>query len=213
MHEPVNFTQLPGRVRWFAGIAAAVLLLSVGVAVGVLVPILRAPSDESVDAGYARDMSLHHGQAVEMSMIAFRRADSAVVRTVGYDMAATQQWQIGAMQTWLVQWDLLPTGTRPPMAWMPGGSRALLPDGRMPGMASPEDLTSLKQATGKDFDILWCQLMLRHHLGGIHMSEIAAVQAAEGHVRETAGKILRSQQSDIELLRDILTKLGGKPLS
>jgi len=201
------------RARLSLGALAAALLLVAGVAIGYLVPTLRTPGDDSVDAGFARDMSIHHAQAVEMGMFGYRLGTTPEVRTVAYDIAASQQWQIGQMQTWLVAWHLGPTGDKKPMAWMPDGMNTLQPDGRMPGMASDAELNKLKSATGKDFDILFCQLMLRHHLGGIHMAETAAKDASTPEVRESAEKMRTAQAYEITLLNDLLKNLGAAPLS
>jgi uncharacterized protein (DUF305 family) len=86
-------------------------------------------------------------------------------------------------------------------------------DGRMPGMASDAELLKLKTATGKDFDIQFCQLMIRHHLGGIHMAESAAKLANEERVRSLAESMINSQRFDISNLNDILKSLGAAPVS
>jgi uncharacterized protein (DUF305 family) len=206
------FGQLTARARLTLGVLAAVLLLATGVAIGYLIPVLRAPGEDSVDAGFARDMSVHHTQAVEMSMFAYRLGSTDEIRNLGYDMATSQQWQIGQMQTWLTQWHLSPNSDQAPMSWMPDGKAAIQPDGRMPGMASQDELKKLKAATGKDFDTMWCQLMLRHHLGGIHMSETAAAKASTSEVRDAAEKMRVSQQYDITALSEKLKDLGAQPL-
>ncbi|GAA4248337.1 DUF305 domain-containing protein [Dactylosporangium darangshiense] len=207
------FAQLSRRARLSLGVLAAILLLVTGTAVGYLIPTLRAPGDDSIDAGFARDMSVHHAQAVEMGMFAYRLGTTDDIRNLGYDIAASQQWQIGQMQTWLVEWHLSPTSSNRAMSWMPSGMNTLQPDGRMPGMASADDLKRLKSATGKDFDTLWCQLMLRHHLGGIHMAEIAAKDASSQEVRDAAEKMRVAQSYDISQLTEKLKDLGAQPLS
>lgn len=40
----------------------------------------------------------------------------------------------------------------------------------MPGMATPAQLASLQKATGKAFDTLFLQLMIKHHEGAVTMS-------------------------------------------
>ncbi|GAA2599114.1 DUF305 domain-containing protein [Dactylosporangium fulvum] len=207
------FMRLSRRARLSLGALAAVLLLATGIAVGYLIPVLRQPGNDSIDAGFARDMSAHHAQAVEMAMFAYRLGSTDDIRTLGYDIAASQQWQIGQMQTWLTQWHLLPHSDNRPMSWMPDGQNTLQPDGRMPGMASTDELKRLKSATGKDFDVLWCQLMLRHHLGGIHMAEVAAQKAQTAEVRTAAEQMRVSQQYDISALTEKLKDLGAQPLS
>jgi uncharacterized protein (DUF305 family) len=207
------FAQLSRRARLTFGVLAAVLLLVTGVAIGYLIPTLSDPGETSVDAGFARDMSVHHAQAVEMGMFAYRLGSTDDIRTLGYDIAASQQWQIGQMQTWLVDWHLGPTSSNRAMAWMPKGMNTLQADGRMPGMASDDELKKLKSSTGKDFDTLWCQLMLRHHLGGIHMAEVAAKDASDPAVRDAAAKMQAAQTYDISALTEKLKDLGAQPLS
>ena len=56
------------------------------------------------------------------------------------------------------------------MAWMPDGDGSVV-NGLMPGMATPEEMTKLRAATGKDLDVLFLELMRQHHLGGIHMAQ------------------------------------------
>ena len=153
------------------GALVAVFALAVGYLGGLLYPRFTAPGDTSPEAGFARDMSTHHAQAVEMAMVAWQKSSNLEIREIAYDIATVQQGQIGVMQTWLVDWHLQPTGRRPKMAWMPDGAQSLRPDGLMPGMATDAQLQQLRTATGGPADILFCQLMIRHHLGGIHMAE------------------------------------------
>jgi uncharacterized protein (DUF305 family) len=203
----------PRRVYRVLGAFAAVLILAAGFALGYLVPLLNRPGDDSVDAGFARDMSVHHAQAVEMGMYAFRISADQEIQIVGYDIATTQQYQIGVMQGWLDGWHLSYSSSSPRMSWMPDGQKALLPDGRMPGMATTDELNKLKAASGKNFDILFCQLMLRHHLGGVHMADEAITLAKDGRVKTLAGQIKAAQQKEITQLSAKLKELGAQPLS
>jgi uncharacterized protein (DUF305 family) len=204
------FAQLSRRARLTFGVLAAVLLLTTGTAIGYLIPQLRTPGEDSIDAGFARDMSTHHGQAVEMAMFAYRLGTTDRIRNMGYDIAASQQWQIGQMQTWLTEWHLSPVPPNGRMAWMPGAE--LLPDGRMPGMASDAELNQLKSATGRAFDILFCQLMLRHHLGGVHMAEEVLKVSDNERVVRLAERIMAGQRNEVTIFNDLLTRWGAKPL-
>jgi uncharacterized protein (DUF305 family) len=195
------------------GALAAVLILAAGFALGYLVPTLTRPGDTSADAGFARDMSIHHAQAVEMGMYAFRTSGDREIQIMGYDIATTQQYQIGMMQGWLDEWHLSYSSSNGRMAWMPDGKQSLLPDGRMPGMASTDELNRLKAASGKNFDILFCQLMLRHHLGGLHMADEAITLVKDERVKTVAEQIKVAQQKEITQLAAKLKELGAQPLS
>ena len=202
----------PRRRALLLGALAAVVALVIGYLGGLIVPRLSTPGDNSPEAGFARDMSSHHAQAVEMAMIAWQKSGSDEVREVAYDIATGQQAQIGIMQTWLVEWRLSPTGTRPKMAWMPNGSHELLPDGRMPGMASDDEINKLRNLTGTPLDVLFCQLMLRHHLGGIHMVSGLLSVSHNKQVTDIATQMKNAQQNEVTNLRRQLGDLGAEPL-
>ena len=208
----VHETRRPGWLRWLPGVAAVLVALLIGYGIGLWEPRLTAPSDTSADAGFARDMSEHHAQAVELGMIAYQRATDPEVRVLAGDIATTQQAQIGIMQTWLKHWGLLPTGTQPHMAWMPDGQRALGSNGLMPGMATSEEMAKLRSASGREVDILFLQYMLRHHLGGIHMVDGILAETSNSEVRELAEGMKRGQGGEIKTMTDLLTRLGAKPL-
>ena len=195
----------------FGGLAV-VVALAIGYLAGVLTIRLSTPGDNSPEAGFARDMSTHHAQAVEMAMIAWQKSNNSQVREIAYDISTGQQAQIGMMQTWLVDWHLSPTGSRPKMAWMRGGSKELLPDGRMPGMASEDELNKLRDSTGSALDILFCQLMLRHHLGGIHMASEVVALSHDKQVTDVANQMMNAQQNEVTYLHQLLTDLGAQPL-
>jgi uncharacterized protein (DUF305 family) len=194
------------------GALVAVVALAIGYLGGLLTPSLTRPGDDSPEAGFARDMSTHHAQAVEMAMIAWQKSTDPEIGQMAYDIATVQQGQIGVMQTWLKDWHLLPTGTRPKMAWMPNGTKELLPDGRMPGMATDAEIKQLGGATGKQLDILFCQLMLRHHLGGIHMVSAILSLTHDRDVTDLATPMRDGQQLEVTRLRQKLTDLGAQPL-
>jgi uncharacterized protein (DUF305 family) len=194
------------------GALVAVVALAIGYLGGLLTPSLTRPGDDSPEAGFARDMSTHHAQAVEMAMIAWQKTTDPEIGQMAYDIATVQQGQIGVMQTWLKDWHLLPTGTRPKMAWMPNGTKELLPDGRMPGMATDAEMKQLGGATGKQLDILFCQLMLRHHLGGIHMVSAILSLTHDRDVTDLATPMRDGQQNEVTRMRQKLTDLGAQPL-
>lgn len=199
------------RARLIAGALAAALFFALGFAGGWIYRELDAPGDNSAEAGFARDMSLHHAQAVEMGMFAYRLAEAGELRTIAYDIVTNQQYQIGMMQTWLEEWHLSPVPPDRHMAWM-GEDSALLPDGRMPGMASDDEVRQLKSSTGRTFDILFCQLMLRHHLGGVHMAEEVVKRTDRTEVKEMAQQVVTSQGGEIGIFNDLLTRWGAKPI-
>jgi uncharacterized protein (DUF305 family) len=199
------------RYRTVAIVLGAVIVLLIGYGAGLLTARPSHPGDASPEAGFARDMTEHHNQAIEMGMIAYQKATRADIRSLGADIALTQKGQVGVMQTWLKDWGLSPNSTRTPMSWMPEGQRAL--NGNlMPGMATRDEITKLNNATGVQVDILFCQLMLRHHIGGIHMVDGLLGQTHDPQVRELAEAMKIGQTGEVQVLQDRLAELGAKPL-
>jgi len=198
-------------VRRFGTIAlaaAVVVGLLLGYAGGLLTPTLTRPGENSVEAGFARDMTTHHAQAVAMGLMAFQQGQDPEVRQIGGDIATGQQGEIGTMQTWLRLWKLDPTGDQPPMAWMSDGA-GLVKDGLMPGMATPDEMKRLRAAQGREFDLLFLQLMIRHHLGGVHMIQGVLDEGHDKDVLLVAQTMKNTQQKDLTNLQAALKRLGG----
>ncbi|WP_431909700.1 DUF305 domain-containing protein [Micromonospora carbonacea] len=194
-----------GRFGPLALTAILVIGLLLGYAGGILAPLLTRPSDSSPEAGFARDMTAHHAQAVEMSLTAYRSATIPAVRQMAVDIATGQQGEIGAMQTWLRQWDLSPSRSGPPMAWMPDGAKAVT-NGLMPGMANPAQMAALRDARGADVDRQFLKLMIDHHLGGIHMIDGILKATDEPEVARVANTMKSTQQNELNSLRDLLAQ-------
>ncbi|MFI5494611.1 DUF305 domain-containing protein [Actinoplanes sp. NPDC051859] len=198
-----------GTHRFGVGWLALVLVfgLLVGGAAGFLGPrLLGVPTDDSAEAGFLRDMSTHHAQAVEMSMIAHANSTDGTVVTLAGDIALTQHGQISTMLAWLREWHLSPTGSQPTMAWMPGAEGSVV-NGLMPGMATPEQIAKLRTATGKDLDIQYLTLMRAHHLGGIHMAQAILKESDNDNVTGLAQTMVSGQQSEINLIDSMLQRI------
>ncbi|MFC0005968.1 DUF305 domain-containing protein [Micromonospora siamensis] len=188
--------------------AAVVVGLLLGYAGGLLTPKLTRPGDTSAEAGFARDMTTHHSQAVAMGLMAFQKGTDPEVRQIGVDIATGQQGEIGTMQTWLRSWGLDPAGSEPAMAWMPDGA-ALVKNGLMPGMATPEEMTKLESAQGREFDVMFLNLMIQHHLGGVHMIDGILDADGDPEVARVAQVMKNTQQTDLANMNAALKRLGG----
>lgn len=170
-----------------------------------------SPGDTSVDAGFARDMSTHHTQAIEMAGYTRDHTGDASIQILARDIETQQYFQVGEMQGWLDNWGLSRTTTRPVMSWMSGHS-AMQANGLMPGMASPAEMDKLETLTGKTLDVYFLQLMLRHHQGGLPMAQYAAQHAAEPYVRNLAEKMYQAQSGEIIQMEQLLRERGASPL-
>jgi uncharacterized protein (DUF305 family) len=175
----------------------------------------RTPGTNSVDAGFAWDMSTHHLQAVTMAGYTRDHTTDGVIRTLAFDIETSQFNQVGQMQGWLDTWGLPPQNPNPPMTWMAGMTgmdMTLGPDNLMPGMATQAQVNKLETLTGKALDIDFLQLMIHHHQGGIPMAQWAASHAQTAYVRNAAQKMVTGQSAEIVLMEQLLRERGASPL-
>ncbi|MER7799242.1 DUF305 domain-containing protein [Streptomyces parvulus] len=204
----------PKRAGWTAGAAAAVLVSAGAITYAVAGDdgADRVPSADSADAGFARDMSVHHQQAVEMSYVVRDRTDDEEVRRLAYDIAQTQANQRGMMIGWLDLWGLPKVSSDPPMSWMGMGGAPSAGEGSlMPGMATDAEMERLGTLNGKRAEVYYLQLMTEHHKGGVHMAKGCVEKCSVGVERRLAGGMVESQESEIRLMADLLAERGAKP--
>ncbi|MFH8475044.1 DUF305 domain-containing protein [Streptomyces sp. NPDC018000] len=236
------------RIQWAAGSAVVLALLFAGVATvasarddgadHAAAPAPRAPAVDSADAGFARDMAVHHQQAVEMSFIVRDRTENEEVRRLAYDIANTQANQRGMMLGWLDLWELPKAAAgQEPMAWMAAGHEGHTTDGMdgmdgmggmegmagtgtgyrahdgslMPGMATRTELDRLREADGKKAEILYLQLMTDHHKGGIDMARGCARLCTVTVEKRLAQGMVEAQQSEVDMMARMLAARGAEP--
>ena len=205
----------PLRVLLLAVIAVGLVLIGGGAAVALGIGRGEAaPESGSVAAGFARDMSQHHLQGVEMANLVPERSTDPEVRQLAFDIAETQQNQAGRMQGWLALWGVPPSGGDT-MAWMgsdAGHDMSGMPRGLMPGMATESELTRLRALAGTEFDVEFLRLMIRHHQGGFDMAQYAAEHADVPAVADLAGTIAETQTAEVTTMEGMLAARGGTPL-
>jgi uncharacterized protein (DUF305 family) len=205
---------------WIAGAAATVLVAAGAITYAVADGDAsssgsgsgtRTPAADSADAGFARDMAVHHQQAVEMSYIVRDRTKDVEVRRLAYDIAQTQANQRGMLLGWLDLWELPKVSADAPMTWMGMGDMASGKDGSlMPGMATNTEMKRLGTLDGKQAEIFYLQLMTDHHKGGIHMAEGCVAKCTVGVEKRLAQGMVDAQQSEIKLMADMLKERGAK---
>jgi uncharacterized protein (DUF305 family) len=201
-------------VGWVAGAAAAALVAAGAITYAVADGDgsgTKAPAADSADAGFARDMAVHHQQAVEMSYIVRDRTKDVDVRRLAYDIAQTQANQRGMLLGWLDLWELPKVSSDAPMTWMGMGDMASAEDGSlMPGMATNTEMKKLNTLSGKQAEVFYLQLMTDHHKGGIHMAEGCVEKCEVGVEKKLAQGMVDAQQSEIKLMADMLEERGAK---
>jgi len=197
-----------------AAIVAAVVLVAGALAIGrFTAPVVSNPSNTSAEAGFSRDMQVHHNQAVEMAMLVRDATDDPDVRLLAYDIATSQSNQSGQMLAWLNTWGLPQLASEPSMTWMSRptidgsedshGHTGEVP-GTMPGLATSAQMDELAAASGTEAEVLFLQLMIAHHKGGVEMAEAVLARSNNKVVTDLAASIVKAQVSEIKLMESLL---------
>ncbi len=189
------------------GLIAVIVLLVGG---STLYSAVRAstPDEDSAEAGFLRDMQVHHNQAVQMADIIRFRTDDDQIYAMATDIAFAQMSQVGTMSGFLQLWDLNPTGDEPAMAWM--GHPTV---GLMPGMATPEKIDQLEALPVDEAEVLFLQLMNRHHIAGVEMAQAIIARSGQEDIELLAEGMVRVQTAEIEVMNKFLEERGEEPVT
>lgn len=168
---------------------------------------LRLPYTEA-DIRFMSGMISHHAQAIKMAKWATTHGASAAVVRLCERIATAQADEIAFMQSWLRDRrqpvpEPDPNGLKMTM----GGMEHVM---LMPGMLTPEQMTKLDAARGKEFDRLFLTLMIQHHEGAITMVKELFASSGAGQdesVFAFANDVEIDQETEIARMKQMLLEL------
>ena len=169
-----------------------------------------ASAHNDADVMFAQHMIPHHQQAVEMSdVLLAKQGIDARVTELATQIKGAQAPEIAQMQGWLTQWG------NPPMPPMPQQGHGDMGHGNMgqgdmpamQGMVSEADMTALRNAQGAEAAKLYLTHMIAHHEGAITMAQDEIKNGQYPAAVEMARTIVKTQQQEIDTMREILGSL------
>lgn len=145
------------------------------------------------DVMFAQMMIPHHEQAIEMSDIALdpNTGASAAVIALATQIKGAQDPEISQMKNLLTTW-----GMPMEMGLMDHSSG-------MDGMLSLEDMDSLGQLKGAEFDKAWAKGMIAHHEGAIAMANDVLANGKNSEILALANAVVSGQSTEIETLKPL----------
>jgi uncharacterized protein (DUF305 family) len=146
------------------------------------------------DVTFAQGMIPHHQQAVEMADIALDPARGAGAEVAGLAtrIKAAQDPEIQTMTAWLNEWG----------AEAPSADHGTEMAG--PGMMTDAEMDALGSASGAEFDVMWMEMMIRHHEGAIEMSNTEVESGSNAEAIALAKTIITAQQAEIDEMNRLL---------
>lgn len=162
---------------------------------GVILPF--APGDVAFMSG----MITHHAQAIEMVNLLKSRTESETMRMMALRIEVSQNDEIGWMRGWLEE-------RKQPL---PSEHAHHMPGGMMPGMLTDAEMTKLAAAKGVEFDKLFLEGMIKHHMGALIMVEElfnSPGAAQQPEVFDFASHVDSDQRMEIARMTQMLKDLN-----
>lgn len=167
---------------------------------GPVLPATAGPGYSEADVRFMQDMIGHHEQAIAMARMAPSRGAGEEVRRLARKIEVSQRDEIAMMETWLRE--------RGQVVPDQEYRRAKL----MPGMLTPEQMAELDAARGAEFDRLFLEYMVQHHVGALEMvAELFAMPGAgqDPDVFRFATDVDADQRAEIAVMQALLERLAA----
>lgn len=164
------------------------------------------PPRSPADVEFMQGMIMHHAQAVEMTALIPSHTENKDVRSLGAKISSSQSDEIRFMRRWLAARGKPISMTMP---GMPGMDMPGEPLARMPGMLTPEQMTALRNAKGREFDRLFLKGMIQHHNGALIMVKDLFDTAGAGQDAELfnfATDADNTQRAEMRIMQSMLDK-------
>ena len=159
-------------------------------------------SYNSYDVHFLQMMIMHHDQAMVMSKLAPLRTNSKNILDLAGRIDSSQEDEMLFMKSWLQD--------RNESTDYKHNHKMM----KMAGMASPEEISQLKESDGVEFDRLFLRLMINHHDGAIEMVDELRDQSGTAYdpiLNEFVADLTNDQAIEIERMNGFLIGLSDDP--
>jgi uncharacterized protein (DUF305 family) len=155
------------------------------------------------DVTFISGMITHHAQAIEMVNLLKSRTESESMRMMALRIEVSQNDEIAWMRRWLDE-------RKQPQ---PSAHAHHMPGGMMPGMLSDAEMAKLSAAKGPEFDRLFLEGMIKHHMGALIMVEElfnAPGSAQQADMFDFASHVDADQRMEISRMTQMLKDMKDK---
>ena len=157
------------------------------------------------DVMFLQGMISHHAQAMEMSVLVESRTNREGLELLAQRISLSQEDEISMMQGWLQD-----RGLGVPTLVVHHADDYEL----MPGMLTDEEMAELEAAEGAEFNTMFLEFMIEHHLGAIEMVENLLDQqgaAQDPILYAFTSDVTSDQGSEIERMDAMLAGFSPDP--
>ena len=152
------------------------------------------------DVRFMQGMIPHHRQALDMTALVRQHAGSEAVRQMALRMEISQRDEIAMISSWLRE-----RGESIEVSGMGPMQHSMM------RMLTPEQMRELSNSRGTEFDRLFLEGMIQHHLGALDMvTQLFNTSGAaqESTVFKFAEEVDADQLMEIERMQALLEQIG-----
>ena len=141
------------------------------------------------DLQFIDTMTHHHQGAVDMAKMALMKSQNDELKKFAQKIIDDQNKEIGQMKDWREKW----YSGKPPALNM-----------EMPGMGDSmkmmagDGMKKMEAASGKEFDLMFLDMMKPHHAGAIAMAKDALAKAENPEIKALSNQIIKAQEAEIK---------------
>lgn len=138
------------------------------------------PYQRTYDLRFIEEMSRHHSDGIAMAEIAVTKANQPALQEMAKKMIEDQKKEIRMMRQMRLQ-------------WFPSSRELHVPSGMTPD--------GLKGVAGRQFDLVFLETMINHHMGGIFLGREGAEKGNHVQLKNLAEKIAQAQLKELANMR------------
>lgn len=146
-----------------------------------------ATATTQYDLQFIDSLTRHHQMAIDMATMAAPKFEHQPLKDAAKTMVDDQTKEIAQLRQWRDQ-------------WYPGAAPA--ENMQLPGMSSMNmDMSHMQSMSGHALDMMFIDMMIPHHEGGLAMGQDALAKAEHPELRELAQKMVEKQKKEIDQMK------------
>ena len=145
------------------------------------------------DLQFLDTMTHHHEGALDMAKTAVGKTNNQELKAFAQKIIKDQEKEIAQMKDWREKWYAgKPAAVNMEMPGMNEGMKMMM----------GEEMKKFEAATGKEFDLIFLDMMTPHHQGATTMAKEALTKTEHPEIKTLANQIIKAQDAEIKQMAD-----------
>jgi uncharacterized protein (DUF305 family) len=145
------------------------------------------------DLQFIDTMTEHHEGAIRMAEMALKKSRNEELKKFAQKIIDDQKKENAQMMDWREKWY---AGKAPAKNMnMPGMNESMK-------MMMSGDMKKMEMSSGRDFDLMFLDMMTPHHAGAITMAKEALTKAEHPEMKTLAARIIKEQEAEINQMTE-----------